>query len=64
MKKAIKYLESRIQALNTEIDKRKTDFDNCEMTSDVMFIQSDIENLELDKLEFQEAIRILNNNVK
>ena len=64
MKKAIKHLESRIQALNNEIDKRQTDFDNCEMTSDVMFIQSDIENLELDKLEFQEAIRILNNNVK
>lgn len=61
MIKAIKCLEKRIKLLNSEYDKREKDFENCEITSDLEFIQNDLANIELEIIELREAIKTLNN---
>lgn len=64
MKQAIKVLEKRIEILNKEWDKKDEQFDNCEMTCELEFLQNDLANIELEIIELQEAIKILNQKVK
>lgn len=64
MKQAIKVLQSRIELLGKEWNKKDADFQNTEMLSDYEFLKSDLANIELEILEHQEAIKILNGYVK
>lgn len=63
MKQAIKVIEKRIELLNQEYDKKDKDFEKCEMTSDLMFLQNDLANIELEIIELQKAIKIINDNI-
>ena len=66
MKQAIKILEKRIETLNKEYDKKQTAFDNdeFEMVCEYEFLINDLANIELEIMELQNAIKILNDNVK
>lgn len=56
MKKAIKVLEKRIEALNNEILY-------LDLVEADEFIKSDLENLTMEKTELQEAIKLLNKTI-
>jgi prefoldin subunit 5 len=57
MKKAIKVLEKRIEALNNEL----LYLDLVDEADE--FIRSDLENMKLEKTELQEAIKLLNKTI-
>jgi hypothetical protein len=56
MKQAIKVLAKQWKI-------KKADFDNCEMVSDHDFLQNNLENIELEIIELQKAIKFINDNV-
>ena len=59
--RAIKVLESRIGALNKEIETTQKSVDEPEMLSDYHFGINHIGNCEGEIIELQEAIKLLNN---
>lgn len=63
MKKAIKVLEKRIELLNNKWAETDDKFNQCEMLSDYEFLKSDMQNIELEIIELQSAIKILNDNI-
>lgn len=60
MKKAIKVLEKRIEALNREIENHEKTAEEPEMISDYEFSMNAIGNAQTEILEMVEAINILN----
>ena len=61
MKQSIKILEKRIELLNSEYKKKEKQYINCEMVSDVEFLNNYLANIELEIMEHQKAIEVLNN---
>lgn len=63
MKKAIKVLEKRIEALNNELIKVEKEMDEPEMLCDYEFSKNAAANIELEIIELQQAIKILNDTL-
>lgn len=61
MKKAIKCIEERIHKINIRLSD--LDLIEPEMNSDLIFIQSETENLTSEREELQGAIKILNGKI-
>lgn len=64
MKKAIKVIENRIHALNTELKAVEKRIEEPELLSDYEFARNDAGNIEMEIIELNQAIEILNKHVK
>ena len=63
MKQAIKVLEKRIELLNKEYEKKDKQIEDFVTISEYEFLMCDLENIELEIIELQNAIKCLNDNV-
>ena len=63
MKQAIKVLEKKIELLNKEYEKKDKQIEDFVTISEYEFLMCDLENIELEIIELQNAIKCLNDNV-
>ena len=59
----IKTLESKISEINQEIEKAEKRMEEPEMVCDYEFALNDAANLEKLKIEYEQAINLINQNL-